>query len=320
MRNLLAVGVVVALVAVAIWWLCSAESFARPPQPEAPPAALPGAVAAAPAPVAEPVPAQTAANAADATAQAERTAVPLVDATRPAHTLRGRVVDANGQPLAGINAGLTGWTGNSQRLAEWTKNNAEPERIDQKATTGPDGVFTFRCWPPPPFQFSLRLQGSSVATWSQRWTQWEPGGTTDLGDVKLERGTLLRGRVVDSVGAPVAKVEVRVDGVQRRAARDGFETWCSARTGDDGAFVQRWPLLAGDYTIGIDDQIIERGDKVTLTGEPEKVIDVVCKRIDPSEMISGVVVAIRRVRVQIDTINVLAGQTNEVELKLPADW
>ena len=98
MRNLLAVGVVVALVAVAIWWLCSAEAFARPPQPEAPPAALPGAAAAAAAPVTEPVPAQTAANAADATAQAERTAAPLVDATRPTHTLRGRAVDAYVMP------------------------------------------------------------------------------------------------------------------------------------------------------------------------------------------------------------------------------
>src|SRR5262245_53253251 len=160
MRNLLAVGVVVALIAVGIWWLCSAAAFARPPQPDAPPAALPGAVAAASAPVVVPVPAQTAANAAAPTAPVERTAVPVVDATRPEHTLRGGAVDASGQPIAGINAGLTGWTGNSQRLAEWTKNNAEPQRIDQKATTGPDGVFTFRCWPPPPFQFYLRLQGS----------------------------------------------------------------------------------------------------------------------------------------------------------------
>src|SRR5262245_179991 len=41
MRNLLAVAVVVALVAGAIWWLCSAETLVRPPQPDAPRAAEP---------------------------------------------------------------------------------------------------------------------------------------------------------------------------------------------------------------------------------------------------------------------------------------
>ncbi|MFY9345507.1 MAG: carboxypeptidase-like regulatory domain-containing protein, partial [Planctomycetota bacterium] len=217
-------------------------------------------------------------------------AAPAAAPPRPEHTLRGRIVDAAGQPLAGIQAGLTGWTGNSQRLAAWTKDNAEPARIDQKATTGPDGVFTFRCWPPPPFQFSLRLQGTGFAMWGQRWHEWAPGGTTDLGDVQLERGTLLRGRVVDAAGAPVAKVEVRIDGNPRGGTAGGSERWATARTGDDGNFVQRWPLPAGEYTIGIDDQQIERGDKVTLTGEAEQSLEVVLKRIDPASSISGVVV------------------------------
>lgn len=288
MHKLVLAAILLALLGAVIWWSLDAAAPAQPPQPDAPPAA-PAAQAPLVAPLTaapkqEPIPAPV-----EAAAPPERTAVAAGNVPLPEHTLRGRAVDAAGQPLAGIQAGLTGWTGNSQRLAAWTKDNAEPARIDQKATTGPDGVFTFRCWPPPPFQFALRLQGGGVATWSQRWSEWTPGGTTDLGDVKLERGTLLRGRVVDSAGAPVAKVEVRVDG-KDRARRAGFESWCSARTGDAGAFVLRWPLIAGEYTIGIDDQVIERGAEVTLTGEPEQVLDVVLKRIDPADSISGVVV------------------------------
>lgn len=293
MRNLLAVGIVVALLAGAAFWFWRDESFAPPPSPPEPaPIAQPAAPVATPAVATLPAaaPAATAPIDADTGAGDQRQAAPAIAPVRPPHTLRGRVVDAAGQPIAGIQAGLIGWTGNSQRLAEWTKNNAEPERIDEKITTSADGLFTFRHWPPPPFQFSLRLQGGSVATWSQRWNTWEAGGTTDLGDVKLERGTLLRGRVVDSAGAPVAKVEVRVNAADGNRARNGFETWCTARTGDDGAFVQRWPLLAGDYTLAIDGQQIERGAKVALTGEPEQFVDVVLKYIDPAESITGVVV------------------------------
>jgi hypothetical protein len=288
MRKLLAV-VLFACIGAATWWLLRDEAVASPPVTAVPPAPEP----AAPPVVATAPPAANARDAAatpaaDAAPAVERTAVATRDATRPECTVRGRAVDADGRPLAGVNASLTGWGANSQRTAAWARDNPEPERIDLKLLTGDDGVFAFRCWPPPPFQFSLRLQGAGVATWGQRWSELAPGSTTDLGDVKVERGTLLRGRVVDAAGAPVSSVEVRIEGKVRTA--NGPVRFAGARTGDDGAFATSWALAAGEYTLGIDNQIIERPEKVTLAGEPELVIDVVLKRIDPADSISGVVV------------------------------
>ncbi|MCA8951899.1 MAG: carboxypeptidase regulatory-like domain-containing protein, partial [Planctomycetes bacterium] len=286
MARVLLVGVV-ALFAVfaAVWFLAdtapAVPSGAGPADPDA--VEAPAAVEAT--------------AALDAPVAIEREAAPEPEAAAtnadagPRSTLRGRCLDADGNPIAGVAAGLTGWGGNSQRVEAWLRDHPEPERLSEEQTTGADGVFEFRFWPPPPFQFFVRLQAPGRATWSQRWNEIPIGSDVDAGDVTLPAGALLRGRVIDADGAPVAKVEIRINASgDRRASRDGgYDTWCTARTRDDGTFASRWALLAGDYDLAIDGHPIEAPKQVTLSGE-DLFVDVVLQRIEPGDTITGVVV------------------------------
>jgi protocatechuate 3,4-dioxygenase beta subunit len=284
-------AVLLLLLATLIFWLLwpaseSAGPLTPPTQQSAAEAAPPSAQTVAPASAAPPAPAPAAAPA----DTSERQAAPEPAPATLACTVRGRTVDAQGQPLAGVAVSLNGWVANDQRLAAWLKDHDEPKRIAEQRTTDADGRFEFSFWPPPPFQFSLRLRADGVATWGTRWSELEPGATKDLGDVQLERGTLLHGRVVDAEGAPKAKVTVRIDGAASRRAENGFETWTSATTDGTGAFRARWALRPGEYQLGIDDQELERGERVTLTGDPEQFVDVVLKRLDDRAAIRGLVV------------------------------
>lgn len=203
--------------------------------------------------------------------------------------VRGRCVDEAGRPLAAMTVELDGWVANDQRLAAWCKQHDEPAGIDERVITGSDGVFAFRFWPPPPFRFGLRLQGSAVATRNCDWDELRPGTTQDLGDLAFAPGTLLRGRVVDADGAPVAKVWVRVNAADAERLPRGYENWTDALTNADGTFTARWALHAGDYSLGIDDQRLETST-VQLRGEPVKHLELRLQRVDGDRSLSGVVV------------------------------
>src|SRR5262245_442668 len=162
MRRVTVFGAV--LVAIVVAWLCWPAQVASPAPTEA---SAPPADRAAPSPA-------TAAATATAPAEpvvdaaAQRTEAPAPPPTPvalgPAFTLRGRCVDERGQPVAGATAWLLGSRADSERMAAWTKDHDEPKRLNSKATTGDDGVFELRFWPPPPFQFFLELAGKGRAT------------------------------------------------------------------------------------------------------------------------------------------------------------
>ena len=287
MRRLLPIGILLACAVIAVWWWW-------PPTDAPRPAALPvaeaeGAAGQSAAPASAEMPVAPAA----VPAAAHRDAAPTVAATSgPSATLRGRCVDAQGNPLAGVLASLIGWGANDQRVQAWLADHAEPKRIDEKVTTAADGRFEFRFWPPPPFQFALRLQGAARATWNARWSELAAGATKDLGDIVLAPGTLLRGRVTDSAGQPVANTSVHVEAAVRTQASTGTEQWTNAHTGDDGSFVARWALAAGDYRLGIDEREIERSELVTLSGDPEQSVEIVVRGLvtGGADAISGQVV------------------------------
>src|SRR5262249_17833005 len=235
---------VLLLIACALaWW---AWPRAADPSPPAPTAMPPAAAAPAPQPVqAAAPPAATQPPAAEAAAERTAAPAPAPPAGGPECTLRGRVVDERGNPIAGVHASLTGWGANDERVNAWRKDHDEPKRIDAKADTGADGVFEFHCWPPPPFQFALRLTGDGRAPTSGRWSELPGGRTKDLGDIAMPPGTRLRGRVVDGDGAPLAGVDVHFDNRDRTGhggIGDGMraEAWDSPRTAADGTFTGRW--------------------------------------------------------------------------------
>src|SRR5262245_35209609 len=131
-----------------------------------------------------------------------------------------------------------------------------------------------------------------MATKNGRWSQLDPGGNKDLGDIVLTRGTLLRGRVVDTNGAVVANVEVHFgssqDGlaeIEPRSSDIGYVR------GQDGTFKGRTPLSPGSYAVDVPHRDLKSPKTVVLDGNASELfVDVVLEALDDSKAITGIVV------------------------------
>jgi protocatechuate 3,4-dioxygenase beta subunit len=171
----------------------------------------------------------------------------------------------------------------------WLASHARPERVKVKSQSATDGAFRFEFWPPPPFGFDLRLQAAGHATWSRYWSELQPGATVDLGTLVLPAGTLLRGRVVDTDGVPV-KTEVRFTRSGPGAVAAGCVPTDVVYAKEDGTFTGRSQLTAGEYGIQVPHREVDRPRTLTLHGEPELVVEVVLRKIDPASVLAGEVV------------------------------
>jgi hypothetical protein len=249
------------LAGVVGWWVFSGD-HASPPLAPSP---MPGTVtAAASAERASPVfpagmPDAAPADAASAEAAGERKAVSSSSGAdnRPTATIRGRCVDAQGQPLAGCAVRLHGWGGNRERMDKWLRDHPKPEwpKIEP-LTTGADGLFVFTFWPPPPFQFTLGLDRDDLAAMSSRWSSIAEGRIVELGDVVMGPGVRVQGRVVDEAGRPVAKVSVMVrpgDGNSNTGNREEASTvWAAqGRSAEDGSFRCTPCLPPGPFLVSL---------------------------------------------------------------------
>src|SRR5262245_28416504 len=284
MRKLAVFGaVLLAIVTVLMCW--PAQVSAAPGAPTAPmaePADPPAQPAAATAAV--PVDPVT-----DAVAQ--RTEAPAPIARGPDFVLRGRCVDSWGRPVGGVTATLRGIFADRERMDAWTKDHGELQRIDAKTTTGNDGLFELRFWPPPPFQFSVDFEKAGLATMQGRWTGFEPGGSKDLGDIAMVRGTLLRGRVVDSDGVPVSKVDVQFASPQRDGEIAAFTADRCSVSSEDGSFTGRTALPAGTYRVEVSHRTLSSPKQLVLDGSvAEQIVEVVVAKFDDAAAIRGIVV------------------------------
>src|SRR5690606_32795881 len=77
--------------------------------------------------------------------------------------------------------------------------------------TGADGRFEIAFVPPPPYQHSLDVQAPGRVPRTARWGPFRPGQVEDLGDIRLQRGHEVRGRVVDEAGVPLERVSIALD-------------------------------------------------------------------------------------------------------------
>jgi 5-hydroxyisourate hydrolase-like protein (transthyretin family) len=120
-----------------------------------------------------------------------------------------------------------------------------------------------------------------------------------VGETTRQTFTILTGmlkvHLVDSTGAPVANVRIELEDAA------GAPSDTLTPTSKEGRVEQRYS--PGTFTAYVMPKRLQ--DQKALMEFYRTVNDAA---------------AIRRVRVQVGTVNVLAGQTNEVELKLPADW
>jgi protocatechuate 3,4-dioxygenase beta subunit len=119
--------------------------------------------------------------------------------------VRGRVSDANGQPIEAA----------SVRLEAIKSHGYAPTVL-----SGADGTFEFAALPPPPYALSVEHPDYSPAR--KQTIEY----TRDVVDVRLQRGAAVRGSVTDAVSRlplAAAEVVVRSAGVARaaRTAKDG---------------------------------------------------------------------------------------------------
>ena len=205
-------------------------------------------------------------------------------------TLRGRCVDGNGNPLAGVEARLDG-TGYLSRLDAWLRDHAEPAPIHQQTTTAADGTFAFTFAPPPPFKFQLELRDLEHVAQRAFWRELAAGATTDLGDVVLPDGARVQGRVVDTDASDVAGAPVTLHRLDPELLSPAFvpiEYWRTTTAGDGTFTVAAVP--PGNFAVEIEDRCIAQGSAFRVGPElhPQTLaITVLARAEGPS--ITGVV-------------------------------
>ncbi len=190
-----------------------------------------------------------------------------------AGSVRGRVVDgATGQPLRGATISVT-WratqgVGDAQFLAR----------------TDAYGVFAVDRLPDGTYFINVHRQGFHEASGShltQRQATLRGGETLDMGDVRLLRGGVLTGRVVDDYGEPV--VGARVTPVGKLPGQDVLIARGILTTTDDRGVYRAHGLTPGKYTVRVVPPGPSGRGPVRLQGnEPELLPAFATSATDPA--------------------------------------
>ncbi|MCB9895660.1 MAG: carboxypeptidase regulatory-like domain-containing protein [Planctomycetes bacterium] len=140
-----------------------------------------------------------------------------------AATVRGRVISAdNAEPIA--NASIEFTQGN--RWGAWSNSNG---------TSGEDGTFVIE--DVEPGSYTIKVRASSYALLEMPAQTIEAGKTLDLGDLKLDHGLTLSGKVTNADGQPVAGAHLRLSEIPEGMSwgRWGQEVG-STESGEDGTY------------------------------------------------------------------------------------
>ena len=165
---------------------------------------------------------------------------PTIEVERAA-TVRGRVVDPDGRPVAGATV-LPGESESGVTLLGLGRF---------RAVTDADGAFTLNLTASNTTASNLVAHDGSPRqhrTWtrgSSPFLKTTPGQVVDGVTIRLTRPASVQGQVVDSFGQPVAGQEVRAMFIRNRSTRS---TEGQARTRADGTFAIGF-LPPGEYAI-----------------------------------------------------------------------
>jgi hypothetical protein len=241
----------------------------------------------------------------DARPAAERApapaAAPRSGAEAPAEALpavfRGRVVDQDGTPLAGVTAAVRGWVGNDDRLnAHVVEHGAVVWENPAEVVTGADGRFEIAFVPPPPYQFVLDLEAEGMVGAGGRWGRIDPGTVKDFGDVTMRPGAVVRGRLVDGEGRPVPRpsnrLQLSINRYNRKDAPRGElvpESSAWADVAPDGSFEMRKPVAPGTWNLSIRGLLPRERDAEVEVAAPVTAFDVAVWRPEELLRVSGLV-------------------------------
>ena len=154
---------------------------------------------------------------------------PVTIALEKAVRIRGRVVDPDGNPVAGATA-APALTGSGNSLTGDTRFSV---------MTGPDGTFEMELPASNGAEYNLVAHDGTY----QQWRKWAngtlppirttPGQEIEGVEIRLTRPATVRGLVVDERGKPVAYREVRAHAADKRENRYYDPT---VKTNEDGTF------------------------------------------------------------------------------------
>lgn len=170
--------------------------------------------------------------------------------------VRGRCVDGQGQALAGVRVVLRAEPRSGAQVRAHGGGHGETdwERPAPQLTDGA-GRFAFCFAPPPLHRFGLLLQQAGFVKLRSPMRLVEPGVEQDFGEMVLEVGCRVRGRVEDSAGVPVpdARVYCRfVDPADPGARRPRWRVEdVQTSTGPEGGFELPERLHPGTWELEV---------------------------------------------------------------------
>lgn len=164
---------------------------------------------------------------------------PLRIALVEARSLRGQVVDPEGQPVAGAKVALTGGIeglllGGGFAEGSWGSS---------QATTDADGRFVLDRLPPQEIRIEVRAAGFQHRSLAGIRIP-EEGEATPV-EIRLEPGPYLEGRVLDGQGRPVPRAMVRAEG---RLQESGHFSFGGTRADAEGHY-QISGIEPGPHTV-----------------------------------------------------------------------
>ena len=233
-----------------------------------------------------------------ATEVAEPAAAASDTAAEPA-VFRGRAVDPEGNPIAGVTASVGGWTANSARMDAYRAEHGEVEWEDpEPVTTTADGRFEVRFVPPPPYQFTLDLDKTGLVSVDGRWGSIAPGAVKDFGDVVMSTGTRVTGRFVDAVGNTVPlpqgeRIQLSINRYNRKDRPRGemtTEDAVRASLEPDGTFRFEKPAAPGMWNVSVRGFLLANREQEVEIAPPETTIEVEVVRPEDLLRVSGIVV------------------------------
>lgn len=158
----------------------------------------------------------------------------------PALVITGRILDPLGRPLPGAGVLLVA-DRNDAWTKHWTFVRQGPEAVPTHVRSGADGRFVLGADELPAGGTPRLVVHHDSAATLVRPCSGLRAGRLDVGDLQLEPGASVRGRVLDAARAPLADVDVTFSDLPGGAdPRDEDETrlvFCARRTLADGRFL-----------------------------------------------------------------------------------